>query len=87
MGCWRSDFPFSLYVGVQKQACMALRNMVARTRDYCAAILELGAEALLNHAGSNHKDCADEAKAALRDLGCAVHLKELWTGQKGALEY
>ena len=37
--------------------------------------------------GRNHKDCADEAKAALRDLGCAVHLKELWTGQKGALEY
>lgn len=71
---------------VQKQACMAVRNLVARTREHSTAILELGVEALLNHAGSTHKDCADEAKAALRDLGCAVHLKELWTGQRGSLQ-
>lgn len=25
-------------------------------------------------------DCEDLAKAALRDLGCDVELKELWTG-------
>lgn len=25
-------------------------------------------------------DCEDLAKAALRDLGCEVELKELWTG-------
>ncbi|XP_076465673.1 armadillo repeat-containing protein 6-like [Babylonia areolata] len=70
---------------VQKQACMALRNLVARTREHSTAILELGAEALLNQAASKHKQCEDEAKAALRDLGCAVHLQERWTGQKGAL--
>lgn len=77
---------FPKEVTVQKQACMALRNIVARTREHCAAILELGSEALLNQAANNHKECRDEAKAALRDLGCAVHLKELWTGQKGTLQ-
>lgn len=71
---------------MQKNACMAIRNLVARTREHSTAILELGAEALLTHAGSNHKDCADEVKAALRDLGCVVHLKELWTGQRGTLQ-
>ena len=30
-------------------------------------------------------DCEDVAKAALRDLGCHVELRELWTGQKGDL--
>ena len=65
---------------------MALRNLVARTREHSAVILELGAESLLNTAGAKHKVCADEAKAALRDLGCEVHLKELWTGQKGSLQ-
>ncbi|KAL8602261.1 hypothetical protein ACOMHN_022774 [Nucella lapillus] len=72
---------------VQKQACMALRNLVGRTREHCAAILEMGAEWLLNEAGRRHKDCGDEVKAALRDLGCAVHLKELWTGEKGSLQH
>ncbi|XP_070206369.1 armadillo repeat-containing protein 6-like [Littorina saxatilis] len=72
---------------VQKQACMILRNLVARTREHGPAILELGAEPLLNQAAANHKECGDEAKAALRDLGCAVHLKELWTGQKGSIQY
>lgn len=71
---------------LQKQACMALRNLVARTREHSAAILELGAEPLLNQAANSHKECRDEVKAALRDLGCAVHLKELWTGQGGTLQ-
>ena len=71
----------------QKQACMALRNLVARTREYCDPILELGAEQLINAARTNHKTCNDEAKAALRDLGCQVELKELWKGEKGELVY
>lgn len=65
---------------------MALRNLVVRTREYNPLILELGAESLLNKAIANHKSCEDEAKAALRDLDCAVQLKELWTGQKGSLQ-
>lgn len=36
-------------------------------------------ESLLNTALAK-RDCADEAKAALRDLGCRVTLRELWTG-------
>lgn len=73
-------------VAVQKQACMALRNLVARTREHNAAILELGTEQLLNMAANTHKECHDEAKAALRDLDCAVQLRELWTGQKGTIQ-
>ncbi|KAK3096684.1 hypothetical protein FSP39_002349 [Pinctada imbricata] len=71
--------------GVQKQACMAIRNLVARTREHCAAILELGAETLINEARRCHKSCADDSKAALRDLGCQVDLQELWKGEKPGL--
>ncbi|KAE8632621.1 hypothetical protein XENTR_v10001603 [Xenopus tropicalis] len=70
---------------VQKQACMVIRNLVSRTRDFSQPILEMGAESLILQARSAHKDCDDVAKAALRDLGCKVELKELWTGQKGSL--
>ena len=63
---------------------MALRNLVARTRDYCAPILEIGAESLIRDA---RRLCEDEAKAALRDLGCQVDLKELWKGEKGAISH
>ncbi|XP_077989439.1 armadillo repeat-containing protein 6-like [Glandiceps talaboti] len=73
-------------VRVQKQACMAIRNLVARTREYNDAFLELGAEALINTARSKYQDVVeDEAKAALRDLGCKVELKELWKGEKAPL--
>ncbi|KAJ8304981.1 hypothetical protein KUTeg_018564 [Tegillarca granosa] len=70
---------------VQKQACMALRNLVARTRDYCEPILELGAETLINDALKKYKSCHDEAKAALRDLGCHVELRELWKGETAGI--
>ncbi|NXG73020.1 ARMC6 protein, partial [Baryphthengus martii] len=70
---------------VQKQACMLIRNLVARSRDFSQPILEMGAENLITEARATHKDCDDVAKAALRDLGCKVELRELWTGQKGSL--
>ncbi|KAM4810173.1 armadillo repeat-containing protein 6 [Rhinophrynus dorsalis] len=70
---------------VQKQGCMVIRNLVSRTRDFSQPILEMGAESLILQARSTHRDCDDVAKAALRDLGCKVELKELWTGQKGSL--
>lgn len=75
-----------IFLVSQKQACMALRNMVARIRENSELLLELGAESLINTARMSHKDCDDEAKAALRDLGCKVELKELWTGEKGTLQ-
>ncbi|XP_014867981.1 PREDICTED: armadillo repeat-containing protein 6 [Poecilia mexicana] len=72
-------------VNVQKQACMLIRNLVARTRNYCQQILELGAEALICQAVQTHEDCGDIGKAALRDLGCKVELRELWTGKHGSI--
>ncbi|XP_053150393.1 armadillo repeat-containing protein 6 isoform X2 [Hemicordylus capensis] len=74
-------------VAVQKQACMLIRNLVSRTRDFSQPILEMGAEDLISEARAAHRDCDDIAKAALRDLGCKVELRELWTGQKGGLAH
>ncbi|XP_077471643.1 armadillo repeat-containing protein 6 [Stigmatopora argus] len=70
-------------LNVQKQACMLLRNLVSHQPNYSQLILEMGVEALILHALKTHQDCGDIAKAALRDLGCNVELRELWTG-KGA---
>ena len=64
---------------------MAIRNLVARNPEHTAAFLELGAEDQINTVLQNHKSCHDEAKAALRDLGCAVELRELWKGERGQL--
>ena len=69
------------FLFLQKNCCMAIRNLIARTQDYVPQFLELGAETLVNHARTKHQTCHDEAKAALRDLGCKVDLKELWTGE------
>ncbi|KAJ8270083.1 hypothetical protein GJAV_G00110130 [Gymnothorax javanicus] len=57
-------------VGVQKQCCMLLRNLVVRTQVYSQPILEMGAESLINQALTMHRDCGDVGRAALRDLGC-----------------
>lgn len=70
---------------VQKQACTVIRNLVSRNPNFSQPILEMGAESLILQARSAHQDCDDLAKAALRDLGCKVELRELWTGQKGSL--
>ncbi|XP_036410639.1 armadillo repeat-containing protein 6 [Megalops cyprinoides] len=72
-------------VNVQKQSCMLLRNLVSRTQSFSQSILEMGAEALIGQALASHRDCSDVARAALRDLGCKVELRELWTGEKGGL--
>lgn len=85
-----SDSLLTLFVLIfflckQKQACMLLRNLVSRTNNYNQLILEMGAEALIAEALRTHRDCGDVGKAALRDLGCQVELKELWTGKHGSL--
>ncbi|XP_061099000.1 armadillo repeat-containing protein 6 [Conger conger] len=72
-------------VNVQKQSCMLLRNLVAHTQAFSQPILEMGAEALIGQAMAAHRDCSDVGRAALRDLGCQVELRELWTGKKGSL--
>ncbi|XP_053185806.1 armadillo repeat-containing protein 6 [Scomber japonicus] len=70
---------------VQKQACMLLRNLVSRMRNFNQSILEMGVEPLIVQALKTHEDCGDVGKAALRDLGCKVELRELWTGKHGSL--
>ena len=55
--------------------------MVARNSKHCQPILDGGAESLIRRAQEKFPACADLAKAALRDLGCQVELRELWTGQ------
>ncbi|KAJ3594885.1 hypothetical protein NHX12_004190 [Muraenolepis orangiensis] len=72
-------------VNVQRQACMLLRNLVSRMDTFCQPILELGVEPLIAQALQTHEDLGDVGRAALRDLGCKVELKELWTGKKGSL--
>lgn len=74
-------------VNVQKQACMVLRNLVSRMQNFTQPILEMGAEALISQALVAHRDCGDVGRAALRDLGCQVELRELWTGKKGSLTH
>ena len=63
---------------------MAIRNMVSRRKDLAAPFLEAGAEELLQSAlKRSQRAPTEEIKAALRDLGCKIHLEEQWTG-KGA---
>ena len=64
---------------------MLIRNLVSRSQVFSKPILELGAEELISQARAAHPDCEDVAKAALRDLGCRVELRELWTGKRGDL--
>lgn len=74
-----------LFLYEQKQACMVMRNLVGRMNELSKPILEMGAEALIAEALKTHEDCCDVGKAALRDLGCQVELRELWTGKHGSL--
>jgi len=65
---------------------MAVRNIVARRRDLTDAFISHGVESHLRRAVALHQSCRDEAHAALRDLGCQVDLKELWTGSGSHLQ-
>ena len=57
---------------------MATRNCVVRAPELRPKFLELHLEQLANEALQKHG--LDEAKACLRDLGCDVKLKEIWSG-------
>jgi len=55
---------------VQRQGCMAIRNLVARNPEHKDDLLGKGAEPLLRKAQSRHPQaCKDVGGAALRDLG------------------
>ncbi|XP_030386931.1 armadillo repeat-containing protein 6 homolog [Scaptodrosophila lebanonensis] len=65
---------------VQRNGAWAIRNMVSRSRNQCETWLTYGTEDLLNAAMIEHPSVAQDIKAALRDLGCSVQLREEWTG-------
>ena len=57
---------------VQRQACMALRNLVARNTEFRPTLLDTGAEEAIRRARSSFPQaCRDVGGAALRDLGLA----------------
>lgn len=66
---------------LQRNGAWAIRNMVSRSRDQCETWLSFGVEDLLNAAMAEHPTVAQDIKAALRDLGCNVELREEWTGK------
>jgi len=68
---------------LQVAAINAMRNIVSRSKHLVEAFVALGVEELLNEIGSTHNNAQDSVKAALRDMGLKVHLKEEWTGTKG----
>lgn len=59
--------------------------MVSRSKYQTSKFLELGIEEVLQEDLAKFKDIEYDIKAALRDLGCKVTLKEEWTGKGGAL--
>lgn len=72
---------------VQKNACWAIRNMVARYRDENCKFHELGVEELLNDAYKKFSgDFGFDIKSALRDLECDVKLEEQWKGKGVQME-
>jgi len=72
--------------GVQKQACMAIRNMVVRTRNHKKPFIDFNVEGLIHKARSKHGNYLDaESKAALRDLDLEVDLKTPWRNEKGSI--
>ncbi|CAH0715059.1 unnamed protein product, partial [Brenthis ino] len=72
---------------VQKNGCWAVRNMVARCREYNTKFHELGIESVLNKAYEKFgKDFGFDIKSALRDLECDVKFDEQWTGKGVQLE-
>jgi hypothetical protein len=59
---------------------LALRNSISRNKEFCEKLLELKIEDTLRHIMNTQPVVFEEAKSVLRDLGCQIELKELWTG-------
>ena len=69
-------------VTLQRQGCLAIRNIVSRlTRmsydEDKTKILDAGAEHVLKNIAGKHHASAEEAYAALRDLGCNPKMYEI----------
>lgn len=73
-------YPESL--SVQQQGSWAIRNMSVRNTTEAKEFIELGVESVLSNAVDTHGEILEnDIKAALRDLGLKVNLKEIWTGK------
>ncbi|XP_011298333.1 armadillo repeat-containing protein 6 homolog [Fopius arisanus] len=79
------EFPKSL--SVLRQGSWAIRNMSVRNKAESREFVAYGVDAVLRNAIKNHPVLAEDARAALRDLGLKVDLKEQWTGKGGALTH
>ncbi|CAK1589505.1 unnamed protein product [Parnassius mnemosyne] len=67
---------------VQKNGCWAIRNMVARCREYNTKFHELDIQSILDRSYDKFgKEFGFDVKSALRDLECEVKLDEQWTGK------
>lgn len=70
------------HVNILKQASWAIRNMSVRNKSESKEFLMYGIEEVLRDAARLHgSKLEDNVKAALRDLGLKVDLKERWTGK------
>lgn len=65
---------------VQRNGAWAIRNMVSRSREQCDSWVSLGVTEVLESARKTHTSIDQDCRAALRDLGEKVHLKEEWKG-------
>lgn len=73
---------------VIQHATWAIRNMSVRNKHESREFISHGVEELLNNALKAYSGSLEaDIKAALRDLGLQVHLKEQWTGKGRALTY
>jgi len=64
-----------------RTCCQALRNLVGRNVEVKEKALALGAEEKARKAWQMYGDYVGEAAhPCLRDMGCEVELRELWTG-------
>lgn len=69
-------------VTLQRQGCLAIRNIVSRLARMSydedkTKILDAGAEHILQNIAGKHHASAEEAYAALRDLGCNPKMYEI----------
>lgn len=67
---------------MQSKGPLAIRNLVSRNPELIPPLLELGVEAPLREVLASQEDgyVHNQAKAALRELRCDVHLKESFQG-------
>lgn len=71
-------------VTVQRQGCLAVRNIIARNPEFKEALLELGVEKILKDAGQ-YQGAVDEAYAGLRDLGFEAAITK-FNAETGVIE-